>query len=78
MLNGRHDTLHIDAQHNDTQHNWLICDTQHRHLAEQYFVPLCRVSGFFYCYAGCRYAECRYCECRGTAKCAAVQLTHQN
>jgi hypothetical protein len=28
-LKGRHDTHLYDIQHNDTQHNWLICNTHH-------------------------------------------------
>jgi hypothetical protein len=33
------------TQHNATQHNELICDTQHkRHSAQQFRVLLCRVS----------------------------------
>jgi hypothetical protein len=30
----RYDIQHIDIKHNDTQHKWLISDTQHkRHSA---------------------------------------------
>jgi hypothetical protein len=51
-----------DIQHNDAQHNGLICDIQHNinkcHYTEDH-------------YAECHYVECRYGECRGTVTCLA-------
>ncbi len=41
MIKRRHDTQHIDIQHNDTQHEGIICDIQHNDNQSKNALPLC-------------------------------------
>ncbi len=69
--------------HKDNQHNWVICDTQHRgHSAQCILCHNAECLNYLKCYAKCRYAECRYAECRGALASACrdaplFQFTHQ-
>ncbi len=42
-----------------------ISDTQHNNAQPLWWVSLCRVSHFIYCYDECHYGQCHYDECRG-------------
>ncbi len=48
FLQWRHATQHDDIQLNDTQHNGLICDTQHNNALPLSWVSLCWVSHFIF------------------------------
>ncbi len=69
------DTYLNDIQHNDTQHKGLffrINDMQHNNLS-LYWMSLCWVPHFIYCYVECHYAECHNAECH----CAECIGTHE-
>ncbi len=73
---GRHDTLHNDIQHYETQNNGLICNTQHNTIESHYAECLKAESRNCYYYteshhAECNYAECRYAQCRYAECCYA-------
>ncbi len=76
-----------DTQHDDTEHNVLMLDTQHKwHLAKITLSPgtkclYAECHHIFYCYAergkaDCRYAEC-HTECRGTVNAPVGGLYHK-
>jgi hypothetical protein len=66
---GRHDIQHKDiqdnsTQRNDTQHDALICDTQHNSTERAFVLSVIMLNvANFYCYVESHYAKCRYAEC---------------